>query len=337
MSASPTRTPRTTPTARHPQSTTRAPHRTTPPHHPTPLTRTVPKEYVHRAAIAEVLLTGWERRSTDRYTVTGQWPRRHPFYTPLDGHHDPLLVAETVRQAGLLLAHTEYHVPLTHHFLMWDLTINTNPTHLHQGPTPPTITIDATCTDIKHRATHLAGFRLNTTLHRDGHPAATTTASFTCVSPAVHQRLRAPHTHPHQPPLTPPPPTHPHHVGRTHPDDVVLSPTPTPHHWQLRTNTHHPTLFDHPLDHTPGMLLIEAARQATTAHHNHHPPTHPDPHHITHLTATFHRYAELHLPTHIHTTHTPHPNHTHTTHTTGTQNNTTIYTTTITTTPHPTA
>jgi hypothetical protein len=30
-------------------------------------------------------------------------------------------------------------------------------------------------------------------------------------------------------------------------------------------DTRHPVLFDHPVDHVPGMLLMEAARQATAA------------------------------------------------------------------------
>ncbi|WP_260845011.1 AfsA-related hotdog domain-containing protein [Streptomyces sp. SLBN-31] len=49
------------------------------------------------------------------------------------------------------------------------------------------------------------------------------------------------------------------------PTDVVLSPLGQPHRWQLRVDTRHPVLFDHIVDHVPGMLLIEAARQAATA------------------------------------------------------------------------
>jgi hypothetical protein len=46
---------------------------------------------------------------------------------------------------------------------------------------------------------------------------------------------------------------------------VVLSPTAGPNVWQLRVDTRHPVLFDHQLDHVPGMLLLEAARQGATA------------------------------------------------------------------------
>ncbi|WP_415940302.1 AfsA-related hotdog domain-containing protein, partial [Streptomyces sp. 039-1] len=57
---------------------------------PQRLTCTVPKEFVHRAALAEVLLTGRTRLSDNRFQVTAQWPRSHSFYTPIAGtHHDP--------------------------------------------------------------------------------------------------------------------------------------------------------------------------------------------------------------------------------------------------------
>ncbi|WP_330235578.1 AfsA-related hotdog domain-containing protein [Streptomyces sp. NBC_00566] len=32
--------------------------------------------------------------------------------------------------------------------------------------------------------------------------------------------------------------------------------------WELRVDTGHPVLFDHPVDHVPGMVLIEAGRQS---------------------------------------------------------------------------
>ncbi len=54
------------------------------------LTTTVPKELVHRAAVAEVMLTDWERVDDTRFKVAAQWPRGHSFFTPIDGrYHDP--------------------------------------------------------------------------------------------------------------------------------------------------------------------------------------------------------------------------------------------------------
>ncbi|MCL6675282.1 ScbA/BarX family gamma-butyrolactone biosynthesis protein, partial [Streptomyces panaciradicis] len=230
------------------------------------LTRTVPKEPVHRASVAEVLLTDWARSSAHHFVLAAQWPRGHSFYTPIDGRHDPLIAAETIRQTGLLLAHTEYHVPLGHHFLLHNLHVTVTPAQMRVGAAPATLELHARVGEVKERRGQVTGFRTDVTIHRDGHLTATGGGTMTCIAPRVYQRLRAPHTGPDTIPalpLTAPEP--PQNVGRTTPTDVVLTPLGQPGRWQLRIDTRHPTLFDHPHDHTPGMLLLEAARQATTA------------------------------------------------------------------------
>ncbi|MEU1535847.1 ScbA/BarX family gamma-butyrolactone biosynthesis protein, partial [Streptomyces fagopyri] len=291
------------------------PHTTpTPPPDPAPttpmprLTTTVPREYVHRSSLAEVFLTGSEKTGDHHYTLTAQWPRTHTFYTtPHNTHHDPLQAAETIRQTGLYLAHAELGVPLDHHFLMWNIHLTTHPQHLTIGPTPTDLTLTATCTTLRYKGKRLADFTMHINITRNGHTTATGGGQFTCLTPTTYQRLRQPHTT--QPTPTPPPqpttPTDPTPYGRHLPLDLVLTPTPQPHTWQLTPNPHHPNLFDHTTDHNPGMVLLEAARQATHTH------THPTPTHLTTLHATFHRYTEHHTPTYITTTHTPHTN-THT-------------------------
>jgi hypothetical protein len=87
-------------------------------------------------------------------------------------------------------------------------------------------------------------------------------------------------------------------VGRISPTDVVLSPTGKPGRWQLRVDTAHPALFDHPLDHVPGMMLLEAARQATVATLG--PSCMP-----LEITSEFRRYTELSSPCVIETCRIP--------------------------------
>ncbi|MFJ9034958.1 ScbA/BarX family gamma-butyrolactone biosynthesis protein [Streptomyces sp. NPDC102274] len=318
---------------RAPHGTEHTPHNTTTPgtgtHHPA-LTTTVPKEFVHRAGVAEVMLTGWHRKSENHFGMTAQWPRGHSFFTHVAGHHDPLIAAETIRQAGALLAHAEYGVPLGHHFLMSDLSLATHPAHLLAGSTPASLDIDITCREVKKRRDTLTGLRYDTVIRRDGHTAATGSAAFTCTSPTVYRRLRAGRLHNNHPTLPLTAPTAPQNVGRTSPTDVVLSPTTNPHRWQLRVDTRHPVLFEHPVDHIPGMMLLEAARQATTATLGYTTPP------LT-ITGQFTRYAELDTPCHIETHHTPTPTHTHphhdTVHITAHQNNQPLFHSTITTTP----
>src|SRR5439155_9390465 len=137
------------------------------------LTTTVPKEFVHRASIAEVMLTDWERVDDSHFTVAAQWPRRHSFFATINGSHDPLLVAETIRQAGILLSHAEFGVPLDHQFLMWDLTVDVKPEHMLVEATPAALDITIACMDIKRRGGRLSGFHYEVVIRRDGEVAAT--------------------------------------------------------------------------------------------------------------------------------------------------------------------
>lgn len=254
------------------------------------LTTTVPREFVHRASVTEVLLTDWERVDELQFTVTAQLPRQHGFFATISGCHDPLMIAETIRQAGILLAHAEFGVPLGHQFLMWDLAIDLMPEQLLVDTTPATLVVEIACTDVKRRGANLAGLHFDAVIHRDGQVAATGAATFTCASPAVYRRLRSASMGDCVPaPLPLTSPTAPQDVGRVSPMDVVLSPVQKADCWQLRVDTRHPVLFDHPVDHVPGMVLLEAARQATAAFLGY--PCLP-----VGITSEFARYAELDAP-----------------------------------------
>jgi hypothetical protein len=66
---------------------------------------TVPRELVHRRAISEVFMTDIHRISEGRYLAAAQWPRLHPFFHAGGGAYDTALIAESLRQATILLAH----------------------------------------------------------------------------------------------------------------------------------------------------------------------------------------------------------------------------------------
>ncbi len=267
-------------------------------HYPS-LTTTVPKEFVHRASVAEVMLTDWDRIGEDRFTVSAQWPRGHSFFA-MEDRYNPLIAAETIRQTGILLAHAEYGVPLDQQFLVWDLGVSARPEHFDVGWTPATLELGVVVSEVKRRGETLAGLRITVEIRRDGQLAATGGGSLTCVSPMVYRRLRAGHLlddgQAQVIPLTAPVP--PQTVGRISPMDVVLSPIGEPDRWQLRMDTRHPVLFDHPIDHVPGMMLLEAARQATAAALGR--PCMP-----LDITSEFKRYTELNTPCVIETCRIP--------------------------------
>ncbi|WP_434598860.1 ScbA/BarX family gamma-butyrolactone biosynthesis protein [Streptomyces sp. A5-4] len=255
------------------------------------LTTTVPRQFVHRAAVAEVFLTGWAPVDDKSFSVTAQWPRAHSFFTPISGHYDPLLAAETIRQVGALLAHTAFEVPLDHKFLLWDLNYTVAPEHIALGSTPADLELDVVCTEIRLRGRKLSRLRYEAAIRHDGRVIATGGASYTCTSNEAYRRLRAAHLDAVPGPVDLGAPVPPRTVGRALGSDVVLSPGDRPDHWQLRVDIDHPILFDHHNDHVPGMVLLEAARQAAQA---------MEPAGSTALPAsmnsTFHQYAEFGTP-----------------------------------------
>ncbi|WP_151771081.1 ScbA/BarX family gamma-butyrolactone biosynthesis protein [Streptomyces abyssomicinicus] len=290
------------------------------------LTTTVPKELVHRAGVAEVMLTGWRRSGEeDRFSLTGQWPRSHSFFTGVQGCHDPLLAAETVRQAGILLAHTEYGVPLGHHFLVHDLQVSVRPEHMRVGLAPASLQLDVRCSEVRRRGRTLMGLRIHVEIRRDGHVVATGGGSLSCVAPLVYRRLRADHLPGDGPSkvirLTAPVP--PQAVGRISPTDVVLSPLGADDRWQLRLDTNHPVLFEHANDHVPGMVLMEAARQAATAFLGRDGLP-------LEVTCDFDRYAELDTPCIIQAAPEPAGPGASAVRVTGTQNGARVFSSTVT-------
>ncbi|SDM15410.1 A-factor biosynthesis hotdog domain-containing protein [Allokutzneria albata] len=232
---------------------------------PSPLFHsTVDRRLVHRAAVHEVLLTGWARTAGDRYMIGAQWPRDHSFYRPVPpGAHDPLLVLETVRQAGLLVAHVGADVPVGHHFVMHAIGYDVDPRLLRLEPVPADLTIDVTYQVHGRRPTGAVKLGIRTLMARDGEVLGSGFGEMTCLPETVYRNLRARSL----PPggageLATLHPVEAHRVNRLRAADVVLSPGAGPLTWLLRVDRGHPVLFDHPLDHVPGMLVFEAMRQA---------------------------------------------------------------------------
>ncbi|MER5310932.1 ScbA/BarX family gamma-butyrolactone biosynthesis protein [Streptomyces sp. NPDC002773] len=262
-------------------------------------TRTVPRSYVHRAAIAEVLITHWQTEGPDSFSVDAQWPRAHGFYGAVGGGwHDPLLVGETMRQALLLIAHAEYGVPAGHQFLMGDKSFRITPEGLRLEGTPADVTLHIRCHSVRRTGSRFAGMRTEITFHRDGVVIGTGGGSLSCINPNAYARVRSalgelPRQDTVPSPLTSLallPPVDAALVDRDRAQDVVLSPGGQAGTFLLRADRSHPVLFDHPVDHVPGMLLSEAVRQA--AHH----VLQPRDVLPVGLSMRYERYVELHIP-----------------------------------------
>ncbi len=247
-------------------------------------------DMVHRTRPEDAFPRNWVRLAHDRFSVAAVLPHDHPFFAPVVGdRHDPLLVAEAMRQAAMLAFHAGYGVPLGYHFLMADLDYVCHQDHLGVGGVPTEIDVEVFCSDLKWRSGLPVQGRVGWAVHRDGELAATGIGATRFTSPKVYRRMRgdAPAEGISIPEAAPVAAAR---AGRSRTEDVVLSDTGREGVWELRVDTRHPTLFQRPNDHVPGMLLLEAARQAACL------AAGPGGIVPAEASSRFHRYAEFGSP-----------------------------------------
>jgi hypothetical protein len=225
--------------------------------------QTVPRQLVHRAAVSEVLLTDVCVLGDTSFQVGAQWPRGHSFFGLADApYHDPMIFAETIRQAALVLAHRVFGVDRGWKFLSHEKSYQISRVGLALGARPADVMLTVDCFDIKRRGQTVTGMRMELGCYRDGTRVGSGEVRWSCVSPTVYSRLRGGRDQPGQFTVDIPRPVPRALVGRERSMDVVLSPAAGENTWLVRIDQSHPILFDHPVDHVPGMLTMEAARQA---------------------------------------------------------------------------
>ncbi|MFE5944353.1 ScbA/BarX family gamma-butyrolactone biosynthesis protein [Streptomyces sp. NPDC056480] len=251
----------------------------------------VPGEFVHRADPADIFPTGWTQRGENRFSVSAHWPASHPFFAPMTGdRHDPVLVAETIRQATMLVAHAELGVPVDDQFVMWDLHFTADPAALAVNGLPSNVTVDIHFPDLGSRRGRARNLPTLVRLTRGGRPLATGGGLAGYTSAAAYRRLRGDRMAALGRPVPLVQGVAPHLVGRRRPQDVVLGPGTRAGQWRLRVDTDHSILFRRQNDHAPGMMLLEAARQAAVM------TTGGGPFLPTAVNVSFERYAELDTP-----------------------------------------
>lgn len=152
---------------------------------------TVPRRLVHRRSIAEAFVT--ECISTeiqDRFILGAQWPRTHTFYEPVAGRHDTMLLAETLRQSAIYLAHTRYRVPLTSRFVMQRIHVKARTNMLQIGNSPADVRIDATVSGVLRSSPALKQFTVNLQFIIDGKIVGTGLGIANVMTSKTYDRLR---------------------------------------------------------------------------------------------------------------------------------------------------
>jgi hypothetical protein len=274
---------------------------------------TVAREYVHRRAVAEVFVTdtsGTSESGTDgTYRVAAQLPRGHLMQ---EGPAlDFSLLVETVRQAAVCVSHRHLGIPLGLAFLFRDLDVDVDdPGALRVGDRPAHLEVGTTLEAQRTIGGRVTGVRFSGRVSVDGRLALTGQGSLMVMTPAEWKSLRElgrRHTVSAAgqlaPPAQPPSPARARAVGRRDPRNVVVS-RPVlagerrAESW-LHVDTRHPYLFDHPLDHAPGNLLLEAARQSAAAAVSLSHGLQPSDLVVLACTGSFDAFVELDLPTQV--------------------------------------
>ncbi|MFJ3586746.1 ScbA/BarX family gamma-butyrolactone biosynthesis protein [Streptomyces sp. NPDC090127] len=259
-------------------------------------TRGVPKEFVHLHDESSVVITGWDRCDDAFFTLTAQWPA-----TAVEGPCDPRVLAQTVRQSGLLITHAEYSIPLSHQTLLYDFNYTVHPDFRVSPAEPTDLDIEIRTTETRRSGRVISALRMDIHILREGATVARADCEFGWVSPAAYRRLRGEHHTVDWGSWPVPAPVEPHTVGRTDPADVLLAVGDRPGRWQLRNDIGNRLLFDHAVDHVPGLVLIEAAHQAA---HAAAAPAHFVP---VDLATTYERYVEFDEPCWLETELIPFP------------------------------
>ncbi|MET9426927.1 MULTISPECIES: ScbA/BarX family gamma-butyrolactone biosynthesis protein [unclassified Streptomyces] len=275
--------------------------------------RCVPRESVHKAAEGEVLLTDAQRLGDDRFAVAALWNRDHYL-----AHHggpasDPVLLAETARQTAIHVSHRFLGVAYGMPFVLSEISVDLFEALPPVGAEPLAVGLDVVC-----RAPAEGARRLRLELEAEvlvrHRSVGRVRVAWEPMEPRRYALLRrrggqAPDEAPprHQPPHVTPshvPSSHfplpyvplpPARVGQLAERDVLIA-AADPHRagrWWLRLDQDHPVLFDHESDHVPGMMLVEAFRQAGRVAAA---DSRPGASGVTRLAVTFSAFGELAVP-----------------------------------------
>ncbi|MEU4895755.1 ScbA/BarX family gamma-butyrolactone biosynthesis protein [Streptomyces sp. NPDC044780] len=232
--------------------------------------RTVPRRLVHKRAVEQVLTTG-VAECGGRLLGSAQLPRLHRYFNDTRApYYDLLLVGEAARQTVEAMAHELLGVPLDSPFVLSDLAIElTGPEALRVGPAPVDLGVELHIDSARRRrdgsVRALRGTAVCRVAERE---AARFSGTLRFLEAGAYAELRAGPAAPAPPATGAPPRSAPAAVGRTDPRNVVLG--RIRHKGEetvarLVCDPGDPVFFDHPLDHLPGMLLMEAGRQIALA------------------------------------------------------------------------
>lgn len=270
---------------------------------------TVPRHMVHRAAVSEVFLTGGVRCSDLHFQCSAQLPRAHRYFsdhTHPQSHYDMLLLLEVFRQASIYVSHAFLDVSIQDKFIYLDSdTRLLQRSALVMRDCPATALVDVKVVDEYVRNGVRAGVTLDMSLLIQGETAAHKRMGIRWMDEASWNRMRTKAMHKvitHADPLIQlPSAAQPSLVGRAYAGNVVVGSNIRELDGALTVpvivDQGNAGIFDHPLDHIPGMLLLEAFRQTALIAANRYQGINPEEMLLSRCQVRFTRFGEFGLAT----------------------------------------
>ncbi|MFG2376694.1 ScbA/BarX family gamma-butyrolactone biosynthesis protein [Streptomyces sp. NPDC048504] len=225
---------------------------------------------VHRNAVAEVLLTDARALPDDRYLLAAQWPRSYA--TSGSGsdpgsaeRHDPMLAAETIRQVGLYICQRFLGAPSTSRPVIRSVGFQLD------NATEPAVGYGATdilCRAEVHDARRVdavpwpVALNVRIQFSAAGREFGSAFGRVRVLSEEEYETLRGPKAAADPIPDNVHSRPSPAEVSVPFPGDVMVVRAHSGTLLVAPADLRHPRFFDHPSDHVPGMVLLEAARQA---------------------------------------------------------------------------
>ncbi|MEU6094337.1 ScbA/BarX family gamma-butyrolactone biosynthesis protein [Streptomyces sp. NPDC047079] len=234
----------------------------------------LPPAAVHKAVGDQVLLTDARQIGDNRFLVAALWPGDHLLYQPdSSGSGDPNFVLESVRQAAIHLSHRFFGIPdRGWAFVLSRFEVDvTSPRLPHVAGAAVPTTLDISCTHTERRSGS-AAMSIKADVIVDGVRHAYAAVRWNILPARQYAALRmrnrpTPTATSRNLATLPTIGVSPEVVGRRRSGDVLLAEAAglPDQAWVLAMDRTHPVFFDHESDHIPGMVLIEAVRQAAHA------------------------------------------------------------------------
>lgn len=216
---------------------------------------TVAKSLVHKHAIGEVLITDSLQRDQHAFMLGSQWPREHHFYRPRQMPCNLTLLAEAMRQAAFVVCHEYFEVPLESSFLMDRLVVSMSQPVPCDGMKPTNVTIHISIDSTAYSAGNLRALDIDVRFEADGVDFGSGRGELRVIPRRVYDKIRGSHI------LAAP------SSSRRSAGGELIKQIESETAWRLEVPFQHSVFFDHPLDHVPGMLFLEAIRQVVNDVH----------------------------------------------------------------------